>query len=66
MENPRERRGSHPFTIRVWAERLSEGQAEWRGKIQYIPGSEARYFRDWSTLVALLLEMLPRLEDDSV
>ena len=64
MENPRGRRGSHLFTIRVWAEQLSEGRAEWRGKIQHIPDGEAHYFRDWSALVTLLVDMLPRLEDD--
>jgi hypothetical protein len=46
MENPRGRRGSHLFTIRVWAEQLSEGRAEWRGKIQHIPVGEAQYFRE--------------------
>jgi hypothetical protein len=65
MENPPGRRGSYLFTIRVWAEQLGEGQAEWRGKVQYIPGGEAHYFRDWSALVTLLLEMLPRLEGAS-
>jgi hypothetical protein len=65
MENPHRRPGSHLFTIRVWAEQLSEGHAEWRGKIQYIPGGEVHYFRDWSALVTLLVAMLPRLEDGS-
>jgi hypothetical protein len=65
MDHPRGRRNSHLFTVRVWAEQLGEGQAEWRGKIQSIPGGEVHYFRDWTTLVTLLLEMLPSLEEDS-
>ena len=55
---------SHLFTLRIWPEALGSGQTEWRGKIQHVTSGETRYFRDWSTLVAFLLEMLPKLNDE--
>ena len=48
---------SELFTVRVWREQLDE-QWEWRGKIQHVTSGEARYFRDWETLIARLQEML--------
>jgi hypothetical protein len=53
---------SHLFTLRIWAEPLDEDQVEWRGKVQHVSSGETHYFRDWSTLVALLLAMLPKSE----
>ncbi len=50
---------THLFTLRMWAEVLGDGQIEWRGKVQHILSGEARYFRDWSTLIAYMQEMLP-------
>ncbi len=50
---------SHLFTIRLWPELLDDGQVEWRGKVQHILSGEARYFRDWSTLITYMQEMLP-------
>jgi hypothetical protein len=52
---------SHLFTLRIWSEALGGGRAEWRGKVQHVYSGEARYFRDWPTLVTFLLEMLPGL-----
>ncbi len=46
------------FTVRVWLEDLGEGRTEWRGKVQHTLSGEARYFRDWSTLIAHIQEML--------
>ena len=46
------------FTLRVWREDLGEGRSEWRGKVQHVLSGEARYFRDWATLIAALQEML--------
>ncbi len=51
-------RRSYLFTVRLWSEALGEGQAEWRGQVRYVTSGETRYFRDWSTLVTLFLEML--------
>jgi hypothetical protein len=50
---------SHLFTVRLWAEELGDGQIEWRGKLQHVTSGEARYFRDWPVLIALLQAMLP-------
>jgi hypothetical protein len=43
---------SQLFTVRIWEEELGNGQTELRGKVQHVTSGEARYFRDWSTLVA--------------
>ncbi len=51
---------SHLFTARVWLEDLGEGQTEWRGEVHEVVSGEVRYFREWSTLVALLQAMLPQ------
>jgi hypothetical protein len=48
---------SQLFTVRVWLEELGEGRSEWRGKVQHVLSGEARYFRDWATLIAALQEM---------
>ncbi len=49
---------SHLFTIRVWREDLGDGRNEWRGKVQHTLSGEARYFREWATLITTLQEML--------
>jgi hypothetical protein len=54
-----QRHQSHLFTVRLWAEDLGDGRAEWRGKVERVASGEARYFRDWSTLISLLVAMLP-------
>jgi len=48
----------HLFVLRAWEEELGQGRAEWRGKIQHATSGETRYFRDWSALGHLLLNML--------
>ena len=50
---------SHLFTLRLWVEELGEGEQEWRVRLQNVASGEACYFRDWPTLVNLLLAMLP-------
>lgn len=49
---------SHLFTVQIWREHLGEGESEWRGKVEHVPSREARYFREWSMLIAFLLEVL--------
>lgn len=49
---------SHLFTVRLWREHLGNGESEWRGKVEHVASREARYFRDWSALIAFLLEVL--------
>jgi len=56
---------SHLFTVRLWSEALGDGQAEWRGQVRHVASGETRYFRDWTSLAALCLEMLSREGDDS-
>jgi hypothetical protein len=56
---------SYLFTIRIWAEYLGDDQIEWRGRVQHIASGEIRYFRDWPTLIQLLLAWLPALEPRS-
>lgn len=48
--------------LRVWAEDLGNGQAEWRGKVEHVTSGQVYYFRDWARLTALLLEMLEPCE----
>ncbi len=50
---------THMFTLRMWPEALGDGQIEWRGKVQHVLSGEARYFRDWDTLIAYLQDTLP-------
>ncbi|MBX3000844.1 MAG: hypothetical protein KF893_20145 [Caldilineaceae bacterium] len=51
-------RQSHLFTLRLWTEEVEEGQTEWRGRVHYVTSDEVRYFRDWPSLIPLLLAML--------
>ena len=52
---------SHLFTLRLWPEDLGGGQTDWRGKVQHVNSGEARYFRDWPTLEAIVEGMLRRV-----
>ncbi len=56
---------SHLFMLRLWREDLGEGRTEWRGKIQRVATGEAKYFRDWQTLLAFLTELLPPPTSDT-
>lgn len=53
---------SHLFTVRLWRERLGDGESEWRGRAEYVPSREARYFREWPALIAFLLEVLSQMD----
>jgi hypothetical protein len=53
---------SQLFTVRVWREDLGQGRTEWRGKVQHVTSGEARYFREWATLISALQEMLKPCE----
>ena len=65
MDAGRQQHQSHLFTLRVWLEDLGDGRAEWRGQLQHVLSGETHYFRQWETLVALLLAMLPSPGTDS-
>ena len=56
---------SHLFTVGVWQEEMSNGQTEWRGKVQLLASGEVRYFRDWAALVPLLRTMLSESKFES-
>lgn len=62
MDQDQIRPRSHLFTVRLWVENIGEGQMEWRGRVQHVTSGEAYYFRDWSTLITHLLQMLPQTE----
>ena len=52
----------HPaylFTLRLWREELSQGEAEWRLQLRSVETGKTHYFRDWPSLTGLLLEMVP-------
>ena len=56
----------HLFSVRVWQEDLGAGQTEWRGKVQYVPNGEVRYFREWPSLAAMMQAMLPNATTNPV
>jgi len=64
MDRPPQRPRSHLFTVCVWKEEIRADQTEWRGKVQLLTSGEARYFREWSALVPLLLTMLSESQPD--
>jgi hypothetical protein len=49
---------SYLFMLRLWREELGGDEIELRGKVQHVTSSEVRYFRDWPTLIAFLLQVL--------
>ena len=53
---------THLFTLRVWLEDLDDGQSEPRGKVQHVLSGEARYFRDWDTLVTFVIKQVNRIQ----
>jgi hypothetical protein len=53
---------SYLFTVRVWREELGEGRVEWRGKVQHALSGEARYFREWTELIAFVRERVSDIE----
>jgi hypothetical protein len=64
VDKPNLRPRSHLFSVRVWEEEIGIDQTELRGKIQLLTNGDVRYFRDWATLVPLLLKMLSESEPD--
>lgn len=64
MDTPNIHPRSHLFTVRVWEEEITTEQSEWRGKVQLLTNGDVRYFRDWSTLLPLLLTMLRESQEE--
>ena len=50
---------SYLSTVRIWLEEVAGDESEWRGNVQHVLSGEARYFRNWPTLLAFLLETVP-------
>ncbi len=46
------------FTLRLWREPLDEKRSEWRGEVKNLSTGEARYFRRWEEIAALVQRML--------
>jgi hypothetical protein len=51
-------RPSYLFTLRLWREEAAAGELEWRGRICDATTGDVRYFREWASLIPLLLAML--------
>jgi hypothetical protein len=56
---------SQLFTIRMWEEELSEGSAEWRGRVQHVTSGAATFFRDWDSLIRFMQEVLAKPAEKS-
>jgi hypothetical protein len=65
METGQPHHQSQLFTVRLWAEHLGDGRTEWRGQVQHVISGEVHYFREWPTLIAWLVAMLPATETKS-
>ena len=59
---PNQPNTSHLFLVRLWAESNDEGDAVWCGKVQHVTKGGADQFRDWPTLIDILLAMLPNVD----
>ena len=46
------------FTLRFWRESLDAQRSEWRGEVKNLSTGEARYFRHWEEIAALVQRML--------
>ena len=69
MESDSTQKPSHLFTMRVWRE-ASAGEdgcdenGEWRGRIYLASTNETRHFRDWASLIPVLLAMLKNADGE--
>ncbi len=53
---------SYLFTLRVWRERLGNGQTEWRGQIRHVLTGQVHYFSGWSALAEHLQTLSETIE----
>jgi hypothetical protein len=65
MDPDRPLQRSHLFTVRLWTEPLGDGRLERRGQVQHLLSGERYAFRDWTTLLNFLEEMVQRLDEES-
>ncbi|MFZ1752908.1 MAG: hypothetical protein WAU10_04160 [Caldilineaceae bacterium] len=71
MESDLSQKPSHLFTMRIWREENvdenEEGEnpkGEWRGRIYLASTNEVRHFRDWASLIPVLLSMLKNADGE--
>lgn len=69
MESDLSQKPNHLFTMRVWyeADVCEDGdneKGEWRGRIYLASTNEVRHFRDWASLIPVLLAMLKNAETE--
>ncbi len=71
MESDLSQKPSHLFTMRVWREMSADeeeesgnSKSEWRGRIYLASTNEVRHFRDWASLIPVLLSMLKNAEGE--
>lgn len=55
QESPQPYPRTHLFTVRLWVEKLGNGQEEVRMQVKHVLSGETRHFREWPLLVAYLL-----------
>ena len=55
---------SHLFTIRMWPEDCADGSIEWRGQVRRVINGDTHYFREWSSLVDFLENVLSVSNDE--
>ncbi|MFZ1752438.1 MAG: hypothetical protein WAU10_01795 [Caldilineaceae bacterium] len=58
LDRPTDRPHDPLYTLRLWPEVLDAEHWEWRGELKDLNTGEVRYFRRWSEVVELLVEML--------
>jgi hypothetical protein len=49
---------SYFFTIRMWPEECADGSTEWRGQVRWVINGDTHYFREWTSLVKFLENVL--------
>ena len=61
-------RRSHLFLVRLWAEEddQQETQQQWQGKVQHVITGRTDYFPNWTSLVDILLAMLPNMKEEDL
>jgi hypothetical protein len=65
LKTRREGTSSELFIVRIWTEDLGKGQSEWRGQVLHALSNKSTYFRQWSTLINFLQEVLTELKRDN-
>jgi hypothetical protein len=59
MGRSRQTKRSELFLVRLWLDEATDGEIEWRGKVQRAVTGEAYYFQDLPQLPELLRLMMP-------